>query len=886
MNGQVLRLCVHLVALNCYFVAGAVSAADAVASVPVTYESHVRPILKTHCFHCHGEGGRIEGGLDMRLRRLIVAGGDSGEVLVAGQPQASLLAHRIRSGEMPPEEVTARLTAQEMDTLEAWIAQGAVGTQEEPAHLNPDRYITEQERGYWAFQPIIRPRPPAVLDRQQAANPIDQFILARLRPVGLSHSPRADRATLIRRITYALLGLPPTPTEVQEFIDDPSAQAYERLIDRLLSSPHYGEHWGQHWLDVAGYADSEGYTEDDPQRPHAFHYRDYVIQAINRDKPFDEFIIEQLAGDELITPPFNNLTPNQAEKLIATGFLRMAPDGTGISGVDQDAARNDVIAKTIEIVSTSLMGLTVGCAQCHNHRYDPILQEDYYAMRAIFEPALDWKNWKSPEQRHLSLYTDADRALAATIEAEAQQVLDQRTAQEKAAVERIFEAELAKLTPQLQTAVREARGVSEKERTADQKKLLGEHPSVNVTASSLYLYDKPAADALKKLSDEAAAIRSRKPQEEFVRAIWEPVDTYPQPTYLFHRGDHEQPKQTVPPRTLTVLTSAKAAAAQAPEIMVDDPSLPTTGRRLAFAKWLTSSEHPLVARVIVNRIWLNHFGRGLVPTPGDFGSLGEAPTHPELLDWLAAELMSSGWSVKHLQRLILTSATYQQSSLQHTQGNALDRDNLLYWRMPLRRLEAEVVRDSTLAISGEFIARAFGPPIPIMPDRVGQFVIGIENTNAGRPGDIIPMHGEDLRRSIYVESRRSRPLSILAPFDLPRMEPNCTARSVSTVSPQSLLLMNSDFMVTRGMRMAERLQREAGDDLTAQIRLAWRLSFSNEPNADEINQALQFVNQQRLHFVADPFPSMKDQATPSPATEAMGSFCHALLSSNRFLYVD
>lgn len=876
MNGHVLRLSVHLVASNVLFIAGAASASDA-----VTYEGHVRPILKTHCFHCHGEGGRIEGGLDMRLRRLIIAGGDSGEVLVVGQPQASLLTHRIRAGEMPPEEVTTRLTAQEIDTLEAWIAQGAVGTQEEPEHLNPDRYITQQERGYWAFQPINRPQPPAVVNLQPIANPIDQFILARLRPLGLSHSSRADRATLIRRVTFALLGLPPTPAEVQEFVDDPSAQAYEHLIDRLLSSPHYGEHWGQHWLDVAGYADSEGYTEDDPLRAHAFHYRDYVIQAFNRDKPFDEFIIEQLAGDELITPPFNNLTPDQAEKLIATGFLRMAPDGTGISGVDQNVARNDVMAKTIEIVSTSLMGLTVGCAQCHNHRYDPILQEDYYALRAIFEPALDWKNWKAPEQRHLSLYTDADRALAATIEEEAQKVLDQRAAQEKAAVERIFEAELAKLTPQLQIAVREARGVNEKERTAEQKKLLGEHPSVNVTASSLYLYDKPAADALKKLADEAAAIRSRKSQEEFVRAIWEPVETCPQPTYLFHRGDHEQPKQVVAPGTLTVLTSAKA-----PEIMADDPGLPTTGRRLAFAKWLTSSEHPLVARVIVNRIWLNHFGRGLVPTPGDFGSLGEAPTHPELLDWLAVELVSSGWSVKHLHRLILASATYQQSSLQHSQGNAVDRDNMLYWRMPVRRLEAEVVRDSSLAISGEFIARAFGPPIPIMPDRVGQFVIGIENTNAGRPGDIIPMHGEDLRRSIYVESRRSRPLSILAPFDLPRMEPNCTARSVSTVSPQSLMMMNSDFIVTRGTRMAERLQREAGDDLTAQIRLAWRLTFSNEPNADEIHQALQFINEQCQHFVANPAPAVKGQTTPSPATEAMGSFCHALLSSNRFLYVD
>ncbi len=851
------------------------------AAESINYESHVRPILKTHCFQCHGEGGKIEGGLDLRLRRLIVQGGDSGEAFVAGQPRGSLLLQRLLEGDMPPSEVALRPTAGDIAIIEAWIATGGVATQAEPDDLNPDLYITQQDRSYWAFQPVVRPQLPEVRALARTRNAIDQLILARLEPEGLTLSPDVKREALIRRATFDLLGLPPSPSDVDQFVQDDSPDAYERLLERLLSSPHYGEHWGQHWLDVAGYADSEGYTEDDPVRPHAYHYRDYVIRAMNADKPFDQFIVEQLAGDELLTPPFDNLTASQAEKLIATGFLRMAPDGTGISGVDQDIARNDVMAKTIEIVSTALMGLTVGCAQCHNHRYDPILQEDYFAMRAIFEPALDWKDWKPPTQRFVSLYTDADRAAAAAIETEAQQILNERSKQEAVAIETVFQTELEKLVATQHAPIRAARDTLEKDRTAEQKKLLGEYPSVNVTASSLYLYDKPAADELQKMSDQATEIRARKPPEEFVRATWEPAQREPPPTYLFHRGDHAQPKHRVAPQTLTVLTTAKSTA-----IPEDDPQRPTTGRRLAFAGWLTSGEHPLVARVMVNRIWLNHFGRGLVSTPGDFGFLGERPSHPELLDWLAAEFVDSGWSVKHIQRLILASTTYRQSSARHALGDARDRDNLLYWRMPVSRLAAEAVRDGALAVTGELNARAFGRSIPVMPDPVGQFVIGIENSSAGRPGAVIPMQGEDLRRSIYVEARRTRPLGVLAPFDLPRMEPNCTARNVSTVSTQSLLMMNNEFVLKRGLRLAERVQRETTGGLVAQVELAWQLVFSARPSSSELSQALTFLREQTETFSSSPLPEVKNQTDPTPQTEAMASFCHALLSSNRFLYVD
>ncbi|MDA1052319.1 MAG: PSD1 and planctomycete cytochrome C domain-containing protein [Planctomycetota bacterium] len=871
----------HLLKTSSLTLAIASSLVATLSGEEVTYEKQVRPILKTHCFQCHGEGDKLQGGLDVRLGRLIAKGGDSGEAFVAGKPEASLLLQRLVDGDMPLEEVALRPTADEIATIRRWIVGGAVVSRPEPQGLSPDNYITEEERMFWAFQPVQRQHPPEVKGNANVRTSIDQFIIAKLEANNLRISPEADTRTLVRRVYFDLLGLPPSRTEVDAFVNDVSPNAYERLLDRVLNSPHYGERWGRHWLDVAGYADSEGYTEDDPVRPYVYKYRDYVIRAFNDDKPFDQFVIEQLAGDELVTPPFENLTPQQAEKLVATGFLRMAPDGTGVGGVDQDLARNDVMAKTIEIVSTSLLGLTVGCAQCHNHRYDPISQEDYYAIRAIFEPSLDWKNWLVPAKRQVSLYTDADRAKSTEIEAEALKLLEGRTKKQDEYIEATFQRELVKLEASLREPITVARNTPEKERTAEQNKLLKEHPSVNVSAGSLYLYDQKAADDLKKMADEAEAIRTKKPAEEFVRAVWEPAGKALPPTFLFHRGDYEQPKQEVAPRELTVLTSVKPI-----ELPTNDQSLSTSGRRLAYAKWLTGGEHPLTARVIVNRIWLNHFGRGLVSTPGDFGALGVEPTHPELLDWLASEFVASGWSIKELHRLIMTSTTYRQASLRHDEGNAIDTDNLLYWRMPVRRLEAEILRDTALAVSGELNNKAFGAAVPVMADRVGQFVIGKENLDAGRPGEVLPMNGEDLRRSVYIESRRSRPLSVMAPFDLPRMEPNCTSRSASTVSPQSLLLMNSEFVLTRAKLFAERVRREASDDVSTQITLAWQLAFAATPSEEELAEAGSFIDEQTAHFAANPAPETKDKKEADPAGEALASFCHALLSSNRLLYID
>ncbi len=864
----------------------------------LTFEQHVRPLLKAHCFDCHGEGEKLRAGLDLRLRRLIVTGGDSGPAVVPGKRDESLLYERVRQGEMPPGK--KKLNPEEIALIGRWITDGARTARAEPQEIRPGLQITPEEQSFWAFRPIRRPEVPHTGIGERVRTPIDAFLLARLQERRLTFAPDADKQTLLRRACFDLLGLPPTPEEMDRFLADEAADAYERLLDRLLMSPHYGERWGRHWLDVAGYADSDGYTNEDKVRPYAYKYRDYVIQSFNTDKPFNQFITEQLAGDELVQRPYQNLGPDEIEKLVATGFLRMAPDGTGSAGVDQDLARNQVLADTIQIVSSALLGLTVACAQCHNHRYDPIPQTDYYRLRAVFEPAYDWKNWRTPQNRLLSRYTDADRHKAQQIEAEAAKIDTVRLKKQQEFIERTLAAELKKLPESVREHVRVARSTPPAKRTPEQVRLLREHPSVNVSAGSLYLYDQKAADDLKKYADQAAALRSTKPVEDFLQALTEIPGQVPT-TYLFHRGDHAQPKQAVPPGGLTVLEAPVPFPSAA-----HPPPLATTGRRLALAQWLTDMRQPLTARVLVNRVWMHHFGRGLVGTPADFGMLGQRPTHPELLDWLASEFRDRGWRLKRLHKLIMTSTAYRQASRPLTsntsppggegwgRGEALDPENRLLWRMPVRRLEAEAIRDAILAISGKLTDRKFGPPVPVKENEVGQIVVGIENKDgAGRFTAEIPLPpGEEFRRSIYVQVRRSRPLAVLDTFDAAGLEPNCEARSASTVAPQALMLMNNSFTLSQAGHFAERVRHEAGSDPRAQIIHAWRRVFTCEPSDHEIRDALGFLAEQTVHFRTKPLAEgvsgkgKQAAAPPDSAQRALASFCQALISANPFLYVD
>lgn len=853
-------------------------AGAAAAPRVLTFEHDVRPILKVACFHCHGEGEELKGGLDLRLRRLIVAGGKSGAAVTPGDPDDSELFLLVAEGDMPKGE--KKLTAEQIGVIREWIAQGAATAEDEPASLGKGLHITAADRAWWSFVPVRRPDMPQVKQAERVRTPIDAFIAAKLEEAALTFNVEADKRTLIRRATFDLLGLPPTPAEAELFLADDSPDAYERLIDRLLASPHYGERWGRHWLDVAGYADSEGFTEADVPRVWAYRYRDYVIRSLNADKPWDRFITEQLAGDELLTPPYRDLNELQVELLAATGYLRMAPDGTGPgSGAeDQTAARNQVVADTIRIVSGSLLGLTVDCAQCHHHRYDPIPQEDYYRLRAVFEPALSTANWRTPNQRLVSLYTDADRAEASRIEAEAAKIDQARQEKQQQFIEQTVQKELAKLPEEIREEVRAAREAPAKDRTERQKMLLMTYPSVNVSAGSLYLYDGKAAEELKKMADEAAKIRETKPAEGFVRAMTEPADggANVPATHVYIRGDPNQPGERVTPAGLAVLSQVCGDAL--PE---DDASRPTTGRRLALAEYLTSGRHPLTARVLVNRVWMHHFGRGIVATPEDFGRLGEPPTHPLLLDYLADRFVAEGWRLKPLHKLIMTSTVYRQASTRHSAGEQADADNRLLWRMNLRRLDAESLRDAVLSASGAMNVQMFGPPVPVREDEVGRFVIGIENKDGeNKPGAEIPLNGQEHRRSVYVQQRRTRPLSVLSAFDLPSMDPHCTRRNASTAATQSLMLMNSDFITANARQFAQRVQREGGDDAKQRAALAWRIAYAAEPTEQDLADAAGFIAEQTELFEAN-------EATKSEAgLYALASYCQALLSSNRFLYVD
>jgi hypothetical protein len=445
-------------------------------------------------------------------------------------------------------------------------------------------------------------------------------------------------------------------------------------------------------------------------------------------------------------------------------------------------------------------------------------------------------------------------------------------------IEATYQKQLTKLPKELVEPIKAARNTPEAKRTPEQQKLLRDHPYVNVTPGSLYLYDSKAAATLKEYDQKSAKLRETKPRPDFIRALTEVPGQMP-PTFLFDRGDYEQPKQELVPAGLTILEPLKLG-----KIAAKDPALPTSGRRLALAKSLSDKAHPLVARNLMNRVWHNHFGKGIVGTPGDLGQLGERPSHPELLDWLANEFIAGGWRLKRMHKLIMTSTAYRQASTRQAELQKIDPDNRLLGRFSIRRLEAEALRDALLAVSGRLNNKPFGPPVPVTQDEIGQVVVGkdIRNSDGAPLGTVKPLGGEEYRRSVYVQVRRSLPLGVLETFDAPMATPNCECRHASTVAPQALLLMNSKFIQEQATFLAERVGKEVGADVRAQAARAWRLAFAAEPSPADLDDAATFINQQ-----AEQFKTAKRAANdPAPATQALASFCQALLSANRFLYVD
>lgn len=772
------------------------SADNANAEAALT-QHDVIPILLRRCTVCHGLR-RSEAGLDLRSKASILRGGKSGPAMVVGKPEESLLIKKTRAGQMPPRDRLVEVSVKpiepaEIDTIAKWIAAGApeVAIAPDVATTTPDPLVSDKDREFWAFRAPQPVTVPIVQNHAAVRNPIDAFILQKLEQQGLTLAPEADGVTLLRRVCFDLTGLPPEPAEVRAFLADRSPNAYEKLIDRLLASLQYGERWGRYWLDLAGYADSEGKREQDLPRPHAWRYRDYVIRAFNADKPYDRFLLEQLAGDELADYQHApEVTQELYDNLVATGFLRMAPDATwaNITGFLPD--RVEVIADEIDVLGSAVMGLTLKCARCHSHKFDPLPQRDYYRLAAIFKGAFDEYDWLKPDVR-----------------------------------------------PGLGPVSQDTLG--------------GRHLRY-VTADERRAWEKHNAQAKEKKD---------KLPEPRIHALWDRGE--PSPTYVYRRGDPQSPGKLVGPGVPSVLTDGKTPF----EVKPPWPGANSTGRRLAFARWLVEPDHPLTARVMVNRIWKHHFGAGIVKTLGNFGKAGAFPTHAGLLDWMAREFVARGWSVKEMHRLMMTSATYRQGSTVTPQHEKLDPDNALVSRMPLIRLDAEALYDSLLLIAGRLDETRFGPGDPVTVRADG--LVTPQDTVRG------------WRRMIYVQQARKRIPTHLENFDYPQMNPNCLERRDSTVAPQALHLMNNGMVQQLAEQFAHRVTRVSGVDPAKRVEQVYLIALSRMPSAEErrigLDSLATFAEQWAANGKLDP---------EAASLKALTTYCHAIMNSASFLYVD
>jgi hypothetical protein len=839
------------------------------AAVPV-FEKDVLPVFRARCLNCHGPE-KQKAGLDLRSKAALLRGGETGPAITPGSSGKSLLWEMLSADKMPPGKT--KLTAAEKELVRAWLDGGARdrGAAARSAETK-DLQVTDADRQFWAFRPPARPPVPAVKESARVRNPIDAFVLAALEKHGLTLSPEADRLTLLRRVYFDLVGLPPTPREAEAFLADPAPDAYARLVDRLLASPHYGERWGRHWLDLAGYADSEGILDADYVRTAAWRYRDYVIVAFNQDKPYDRFLKEQLAGDELADywtayRTRKELGPEVVEALVATGYLRCASDTSRPDFVTIKNAPGyyyQTLDDTVKIVASSTLGLTVQCARCHSHKYDPIPQTDYYRLQAIFMSAYRPAQWVPQVQRRLLEATEAQEKEArehnAGVDAAVARLRRQAEELRRPFGDRLFAARLAKLPEPIREDVRAALATDPAKRNEVQKYLAGKfqkelRPDPAALAKALADTYPEYRRMAQALDAAVRAEESRRRTFPEIRALYDLPGSPKTP--LLRRGDYLNPGPEVGPGAPAVLATRMPFAWSPPAA-----DARTSGRRRAFAEWLTQPDHPLTGRVLVNRLWLHHFGEGIVATPDNFGHTGTPPTHPELLDWLATELAERGWSVKAMHRLILTSSVYRQASVVnpalHAEARKRDPDNRLLWRQRLRRLEAEVLRDGMLAVTGLLNPHMAGPPVPVQRHGDGEVT-----APPGTAGD---------RRSVYLQVRRSQPVTLLQAFDQPVMETNCTRRGTSTVSSQALTLLNSDLMARLAEAFAARVLKEGAADPAA---FAVQATFGRPATAAERDRLNAFLDAQAARHQG-----------PDARRRALADLCHMLLSANEFAYVD
>ena len=687
---------------------------------------------------------------------------------------------------------------------------------------------------YWAFQKPNRPPVPEVSDAW-VRTPIDAFILSVLQTNKLRPSEPADRIHLIRRVTFDLIGLPPTPSEVQAFVHDPSPTAYEKVVDRLLASPHYGERWALKWLDVVRYAETNGF-ELDADRPHAWRYRDYVIDSFNRDKPYDQFIKEQIGGDEMF--------PGNKEALVATGYLRAGQEHLVAGNIDPEMSREEVLTEIATSVGQTFLGLTVNCARCHNHKFDPILQADYYRLQAIFGGA-SGKEVVIATDEEKSAWEAADKAYKARLKP-VTEALEQLA---KPYSDRVIAARLAKLDPKLQ----EAWHIPKEKRTPEQEVLADNANSQVEPTWDVVVAAMPPEDREKraKLRVQLHEIEATEPDPlPTAYAYVNNKEEAPQ-AYVLRMGDPKNRLDPVEPSVPRVLKASYEIPRE------------SVGRRTALALWLASSDNPLAARVMVNRIWQYRMGTGIVRTPNDFGVMGDRPSNQALLDWLATEFAAKGWSVKTLDRLLVTSSVYRQSAQPDKTRDPADPDNRWYWRMNRKRMEGETMRDAILAVSGTLNPKLGGRPvrIPIEPE-----VYDLIFTEHERDGlwPVNPDKSVQDRRSIYLYNKRSVRLPLLTSFDQPDAITSCPVRPISTHPLQALSLMNSDFMQEQSQAFAERLTKTCKADSSCAVNTAWELTLSRRPSETEDKLAKSFFS----------------------AGGSLVDMCLALLNRNEFVYVQ
>jgi cytochrome c553 len=860
------------------------------SSPQVSFKTDIAPLLSTKCVSCHSQAQQM-GALDVSTREGLLKGGQKGSSLVPGQPEESRLYRRITGKEQPAMPLGGKLSDAEVAAVKSWIASGAqwegetLQVAKTETKRSFEKQFTQSEKAWWAFQKPVRHPAPEVKDERWQQNPVDAFIKAELEKREIAAAPAADRRTLIRRAYLDLIGLLPSPTEVEQFVNDQSPKAWETLIDRLLASPQYGERWARHWLDVARYADSWGHIHDD-DNPNAWRYRDYVIKAFNEDKPYTAFIQEQLAGDEL-----DNVT---GDSLIATGFHRIGPR-VNFREKQNPHYRYDYLDDMVGTTSRGFLGLSVNCARCHDHKFDPISRMDYYRMVGAFFTYIDYDHPLVPADT-LAEYNRQKDEIDGQIKPLRAQIREIEAPYRKLA----FEKKLSTLPEDVQAAVR----TPEQERTAGEKLLASQVLSL-ARAGGRRGLSMPAADSerIQQIEARIRELQKRLPAPLPVAAgirdgdyrftpdgpgdepvpgttakrivadfpgsyVPEPGKPYEAPPLYFPVADASGKKIEVQPGFLSVIARADVPATHPP-----DDQRPTSGRRRALAEWIASPDNPLTARVMVNRIWHHHFGRGIVATPSNFGKMGTPPTHPKLLDWLATEFVNKGWSIKAMHRLIMNSRAYQMASTFHSAENiSKDSENIYLWKFPLRRLEGEIIRDVILSAGGQLNPEAGGPPFfPALPASVREDV-----KKVGRWG-LTKEEPATWRRSIYSYWKRALKFPMFEVLDQPDTTVTCERRSSTTVPTQALTLMNNEFVLIQSRLFAERILSSVGINPGEQVRSAYRIALSREPSESELRENLAFLERQKAFHAA---------SEQTAGLLALNDLCAVILNLNEFVYIN